>query len=28
VLPTPTTPFVPLDLTLPLSCDWRSGDVW
>jgi aminoglycoside 2'-N-acetyltransferase I len=28
VLPTPTTPLVPLDLTLPLSCDWRPGDVW
>jgi aminoglycoside 2'-N-acetyltransferase I len=28
VLQTPTTPFVPIDLTLPLSCDWRPGDVW
>jgi aminoglycoside 2'-N-acetyltransferase I len=28
VLTTPTTPFVPIDLTLPLSCDWRPGDVW
>jgi aminoglycoside 2'-N-acetyltransferase I len=26
VLPTPTTP--ELDLTGPLACDWRSGDVW
>jgi aminoglycoside 2'-N-acetyltransferase I len=23
---TPTTP--PLDLTAPISCDWRPGDVW
>jgi aminoglycoside 2'-N-acetyltransferase I len=28
VLPTPATPLVPLDLTLPLGCDWRPGDVW
>jgi aminoglycoside 2'-N-acetyltransferase I len=27
VLETPTTPR-PLDLTLPISCDWRPGDVW
>ncbi len=26
VLATPGTP--PLDLTAPLSCDWREGDVW
>ncbi len=26
VLPTPTSP--PLDLDLPISCDWRPGDVW
>jgi aminoglycoside 2'-N-acetyltransferase I len=26
VLFTPRTP--PLDLTAPLSCDWRPGDVW
>jgi aminoglycoside 2'-N-acetyltransferase I len=26
VLPTPTSP--QLDLTAPLSCDWRPGDVW
>ena len=26
VLPTPTSP--PLDLTLPITCDWREGDVW
>jgi aminoglycoside 2'-N-acetyltransferase I len=26
VLPTPSSP--PLDLTLPISCDWRPGDVW
>jgi aminoglycoside 2'-N-acetyltransferase I len=26
VLPTPTSPT--LDLTVPLTCDWRSGDVW
>lgn len=26
VLSTPTSP--PLDLTAPISCDWRSGDVW
>jgi aminoglycoside 2'-N-acetyltransferase I len=26
VLPTPTSP--PLDLTAPLICDWRPGDVW
>jgi aminoglycoside 2'-N-acetyltransferase I len=26
VLPTPTSPL--LDLTAPISCDWRPGDVW
>jgi len=26
VLETPTSP--PLDLTVPISCDWRPGDVW
>jgi aminoglycoside 2'-N-acetyltransferase I len=26
VLETPTSP--PLDLTAPISCDWRPGDVW
>jgi aminoglycoside 2'-N-acetyltransferase I len=26
VLTTPTTP--PIDLTGPISCDWRLGDVW
>jgi aminoglycoside 2'-N-acetyltransferase I len=26
VLPTPSSP--PLDLTAPISCDWRPGDVW
>jgi aminoglycoside 2'-N-acetyltransferase I len=26
VLPTLTSP--PLDLTAPISCDWRPGDVW
>lgn len=26
VLTTPSSP--PLDLTLPISCDWRPGDVW
>ena len=26
VLATPTSP--PLDLTAPISCDWREGDVW
>jgi len=26
VLRTPTSP--PLDLTAPLSCEWRPGDVW
>lgn len=26
VLPTPSSP--PLDLTAPISCDWRLGDVW
>jgi aminoglycoside 2'-N-acetyltransferase I len=26
VLATPTSP--PLDLTAPISCDWRTGDVW
>ncbi len=26
VLATPSSP--PLDLTLPISCDWRTGDVW
>jgi aminoglycoside 2'-N-acetyltransferase I len=26
VLPTPSSPS--LDLTLPISCDWRAGDVW
>jgi aminoglycoside 2'-N-acetyltransferase I len=28
VLQTPTTPMALMDLTLPLSCDWRPGDVW
>ena len=28
VLETPSTPIRPLDLTAPLSCDWRPGDVW
>lgn len=28
VLPTPSTPPGLLDLTLPISCDWRAGDVW
>jgi aminoglycoside 2'-N-acetyltransferase I len=27
VLPTPSTP-AGLDVTAPLSCDWRPGDVW
>ena len=27
ILETPSTP-KPLDLALPLSCDWRDGDVW
>lgn len=26
VLPTPTSP--QLDLTAPINCDWRPGDVW
>jgi aminoglycoside 2'-N-acetyltransferase I len=26
VLPTPSSP--PLDMTAPISCDWRPGDVW
>jgi aminoglycoside 2'-N-acetyltransferase I len=26
VLPTPASPA--LDLTAPISCDWRPGDVW
>jgi aminoglycoside 2'-N-acetyltransferase I len=26
VLPTPSSP--PLDVTAPISCDWRPGDVW
>lgn len=26
VLATPTSP--PLDLALPISCEWRAGDVW
>ena len=26
VLSTPTSP--PFDLTAPISCDWRAGDVW
>jgi len=26
VLPTPTSP--PLDLSDPISCEWRPGDVW
>ncbi|MDQ3937918.1 MAG: GNAT family N-acetyltransferase, partial [Chloroflexota bacterium] len=26
VLPTPSSP--PLDLTAPISCEWRPGDVW
>jgi aminoglycoside 2'-N-acetyltransferase I len=26
VLPTPSSP--PLDLTAPINCDWRPGDVW
>jgi aminoglycoside 2'-N-acetyltransferase I len=26
VLPTPSSP--PLDLSAPVSCDWRPGDVW
>jgi aminoglycoside 2'-N-acetyltransferase I len=26
VLETPASP--PLDLTAPISCDWRQGDVW
>lgn len=26
ILATPTSP--PLDLTAPISCDWRPGDVW
>lgn len=28
VLTTPSTPLEPLDLTLPIRCDWRVGDVW
>ena len=27
VLATPRTP-IELDLTAPISCDWRTGDVW
>jgi aminoglycoside 2'-N-acetyltransferase I len=26
VLPTPLSP--PLDVTAPISCEWRAGDVW
>jgi aminoglycoside 2'-N-acetyltransferase I len=26
ILRTPTTP--PLDLTAPISCEWRPGDIW
>jgi len=26
VLPTPSSPH--FDLTAPISCDWRRGDVW
>ena len=26
VLPTPSSP--PLDLSAPIECDWRPGDVW
>ncbi len=26
VLRTPSSP--PLDITAPISCDWRPGDVW
>ena len=26
VLPTPSSP--PIDLTAPISCEWRPGDVW
>lgn len=26
VFPTPSSP--PIDLAAPISCDWRSGDVW
>ena len=26
VLPTPSSP--PVDLSTPISCDWRPGDVW
>lgn len=26
LLPTPSSP--PLELTAPISCDWRPGDVW
>jgi aminoglycoside 2'-N-acetyltransferase I len=26
VLPTPSSP--PLDLTAPIACEWRRGDVW
>jgi aminoglycoside 2'-N-acetyltransferase I len=26
VLATPTSP--PLDLSAPISCDWRPGDAW
>ena len=28
VLATPTTPWDPLPLDAPISCDWRPGDVW
>lgn len=28
VLETPSTPISPVDLTVPLSCEWRPGDVW
>ncbi len=26
ILRTPSTP--PLDTSLPITCEWRSGDVW
>jgi aminoglycoside 2'-N-acetyltransferase I len=26
IVPTPASP--PLDLTAPISCEWRPGDVW
>ncbi len=28
VLETLSTPIRPLDLRAPISCDWRTGDVW